>query len=74
MSDKEEGRAADFDSPSVEVEMEERRTAVRNAIDQLPDQYRRVLLLRDIQEIDTATTALLLNITENNVKLGRRPN
>jgi hypothetical protein len=32
---------------------------VRNAIDRLPVNYRRVLLLRDIEELDTDETASL---------------
>jgi RNA polymerase sigma-70 factor (ECF subfamily) len=41
---------------------------VRAYIDQLPESYRLVLLLRDIEELDTAETARHLNCTEGNVK------
>ena len=54
--------------PSAEIEADETRTIVREAIDQLPDAFRRVLLLRDIEEMDTAATAAFLGTTENNVK------
>ena len=41
---------------------------MRDAIDTLPDSYRTVLLLRDIEELDTAETAKLLGCTAGNVK------
>jgi RNA polymerase sigma-70 factor (ECF subfamily) len=53
---------------SDEVESQETRDLVHRAIDQLPDAYRTVLLMRDIEELDTETTARLLETTENNVK------
>jgi RNA polymerase sigma-70 factor (ECF subfamily) len=42
---------------------------VRRAIDELPDTYRTVLLLRDIEEIDTAEVAAMLGVTPNAVKV-----
>jgi RNA polymerase sigma-70 factor (ECF subfamily) len=51
------------------IERKETQAAVRASIDQLPDDYRTVLLLRDIQELDTAEVAGLLGITEGNVKV-----
>ena len=51
------------------IELKETQAAVRACIDQLPDDYRTVLLLRDLQELDTATTAELLGISEGNVKV-----
>ncbi len=53
---------------SAEVESEEMCALVRRAIDRLPDADRTVLLLRDIEEMDTATTANMLEMTEHNVK------
>ena len=41
---------------------------VRKAIDQLPLNYRSVLLLRDIEELDTDETASLLGVAPNAVK------
>lgn len=41
---------------------------IRRQIDLLPDDYRTVLLLRDIEELDTAETARVLEITEAAVK------
>jgi len=42
---------------------------VRTSIDQLPDTYREVLLMRDIEELSTEETAKMLGITANAVKV-----
>lgn len=42
---------------------------VRQAIDQLPDTYREVLLLRDIEELSTEEAAGVLQVTPNAVKI-----
>lgn len=42
---------------------------VRSAIDRLPETYRTVLMLRDIEELDTRETAAMLGIEENAVKV-----
>lgn len=47
----------------------EARARVRAAIDQLPDSYRTVILLRDIDELDTEEAAQLLGLTPNAVKI-----
>jgi len=47
----------------------ETRGIVRAAIDRLPDSYRTVLLLRDIEELSTEETARSLNVTANAVKI-----
>lgn len=47
---------------------EEIRRAVRDAIDDLPEPYRLVLLLRDIEELDTDATAEALELTIPAVK------
>ena len=46
----------------------ETRTQVRACIDQLPGSYRSVLLLRDIEELDTDQTAQRLGINPGAVK------
>jgi RNA polymerase sigma-70 factor (ECF subfamily) len=46
----------------------ENRELVRRIIDQLPDDYRDVLLLRDIEELDTQETADTLGISNGAVK------
>ena len=51
------------------LEREETRALVRNCIAQLPDTYRIVLHLRDIEEMDTEETAAILGITRNAVKI-----
>lgn len=58
-------------SPSALQMMEtrERREFVRNCIDRLPEAPRLVLLLRDIQELDTAETAAALGVSEGVVKV-----
>lgn len=64
-----EHRSAQWRSPLSELEREEDQRFVREAIDRLPDNYRNVLLLRDIEELSTADTAELLGLTENAVKV-----
>ena len=51
------------------IQRKETQGLVRACIDRLPDDYRTVLLLRDIQELDTAEVAQHLGITEGNVKV-----
>ncbi len=51
------------------LEREELRDQVRAAIDMLPDTYRAVLLLRDIEEMSTEEVAEMLGITANAVKI-----
>jgi RNA polymerase sigma-70 factor (ECF subfamily) len=42
---------------------------VRRCIDQLPEAYRSVLLLREIEEFDTVEVAATLGITQNAAKV-----
>lgn len=51
------------------IEREETRAMVRECIDRLPDAYRIVLHLRDIEEKSTEETATILGITGNAVKI-----
>src|SRR5262249_29595715 len=51
------------------LERQQARAAVRSAIDRLPLNYRTVLLLRDIEELDTDETASALGMTVNAVKI-----
>jgi RNA polymerase sigma-70 factor (ECF subfamily) len=51
------------------LERKETAAIVRQAIEMLPDQYREVLVLRDIEEKDTAEAAELLGTTSNVVKV-----
>ncbi len=52
------------------LEQGETREFVRSAINKLPDNYRNLLLLRDIEEYNTRETAELLEITPGAVKTG----
>jgi len=47
----------------------ETRQTVRECIDRLPETYRTVLMMRDIEELDTEETARVLGITENAAKI-----
>ena len=47
----------------------ELRDLVRESIDKLPESYRTVLLLRDIEELSTEETAKMLGINTNTVKV-----
>jgi len=51
------------------IEREETRKIVRGCVDQLPDHYRAVLLLRDIEERSTQEVAELLDLTPTAVKV-----
>jgi len=51
------------------LEREELQGVVRNAIDMLPDTYREVLLLRDLEELSTEEAAEALHVTPNAVKI-----
>lgn len=51
------------------LERKEIRATVTRCIDQLPDSYRTVLILRDIEELDTEETATALGVNTNVVKI-----
>lgn len=51
------------------VESRETREFVRACIDRLPEMYRVVLLLRDIEEMDTSEAAGVLGVSEGVVKV-----
>ena len=50
------------------LEREETRTLVRACIDRLPEAHRTILILRDVEELDTDETAALLGLTSSAVK------
>jgi RNA polymerase sigma-70 factor (ECF subfamily) len=56
------------DDAQARLSRAELRAQVRARIDRLPDPYREVLLLRDIEEFDTDQTARHLGITPGAVK------
>ena len=55
--------------PSEALERQELGAMLRGAIDGLPEIYRNVVLLRDIEEMDVRETAAALGITEGAVKV-----
>ena len=60
----------DWDDAAAETLLERRelRHAVRRCIDRLPESYRSLLMLRDIDELDTDETAALLGLSVSAVK------
>src|SRR5579859_5297324 len=56
------------DLPSDIVEQKEVRIAIWKALGELPDIYREVFVLRDIEHLDVAETAQVLGIGESAVK------
>lgn len=54
--------------PADRLERREARKLVRDAIERLPESYRTVLVLRDIEELDTAEVAERLGVTGAVVK------
>jgi RNA polymerase sigma-70 factor, ECF subfamily len=55
--------------PLEALERKELREALRNAVAELPDIYRQIFTLRDIEELNVAETAEALAINENMVKV-----
>jgi RNA polymerase sigma-70 factor (ECF subfamily) len=56
------------DDPLAQVSQNEMQSKVRECIDLLPESYRTVLVLRDIEQRDTDETAGILGCTRANVK------
>jgi RNA polymerase sigma-70 factor (ECF subfamily) len=55
--------------PSEAVEREEIRKLIQQAVEMLPDIYREVFLLRDVEELTIVETAEMLNISIPSVKV-----
>ena len=55
--------------PNQALEQKELAAVLRQALDGLPEIYRNVVLLRDIEEMDVRETAAALGITEGAVKV-----
>jgi len=55
-------------SPDERMVRDETRTLVRECIDRLPDDYRTVILLRDVEEFSTDETASILGTAPGTVK------
>jgi len=54
--------------PSEALEQKQLRKALTKALESLPEKYRTVLILRDIQHLSISETAQVLGISETNVK------
>src|SRR5207247_2111047 len=54
--------------PSEALEQKELRVALTKALKSLPEKYRSVLVLRDVQQLSIAETSQALGISEANVK------
>ena len=54
--------------PSHVLETKQLREALREALIELPEKYREVFMLRDVQQLSIEETARALGITEANVK------
>jgi RNA polymerase sigma-70 factor (ECF subfamily) len=55
--------------PEQRASLTELGQLLEEAVLDLPDQYRAVIMLRDIDELSTAETAAVLDLTEQNVKV-----
>ncbi|HVP31360.1 MAG TPA: sigma-70 family RNA polymerase sigma factor [Myxococcota bacterium] len=69
----EDGHAAEPSTPWREgsdetLSRRETRDLVRRSIDRLPESYRTILILRDVEELDTEETASLLGVSVNAAK------
>jgi RNA polymerase sigma-70 factor (ECF subfamily) len=63
-------RFSQSDLPADELlEQAEARAAVRACIARLPDRYRSILVMRDIEDISTTDVAAMLGVTPNAVKI-----
>ena len=55
--------------PEQQASNSEVRTLLEEAVEKLPDAYRTIFMLRDIEEMSTTDAAEVLEITEDNVKV-----
>ena len=55
--------------PSAASEREEIRNLIQRAVEQLPDTYQQVFLLRDVEELTTSETAETLNFSIPSAKV-----
>jgi RNA polymerase sigma-70 factor, ECF subfamily len=56
-------------NPEQQASSSEIRRLLEEAVEKLPDAYRTIFMLRDVEELDTTDTANILEITEENVKV-----
>jgi RNA polymerase sigma-70 factor (ECF subfamily) len=55
--------------PEQQASNSEIRTLLEQAIEKLPDAYRTIFMLRDVEDLSTTDAAEVLEITEDNVKV-----
>lgn len=60
---------ASFETPEKLLQQTQTKTRVAELIDKLPDSYRVVVVLRDIEELTTGEVAEALDLSEANVKV-----
>ncbi|MEH6477021.1 MAG: sigma-70 family RNA polymerase sigma factor [Sneathiella sp.] len=58
-----------FITPETLLQKSQTKTQISEQIDRLPEKYRTVLVLRDIEEFSTAEVAVSMGMTEANVKV-----
>ncbi len=63
------GAAQTSVSPESEAASGELSRLLEQAVESLPENYRAVVMMRDVEEMSTAETAECLSITEDNVKI-----
>ena len=56
-------------NPEQQLSVSELRRALEDAILSIPEQYRLVLMMRDVEQLNTEETAAALALTEENVKV-----
>jgi RNA polymerase sigma-70 factor (ECF subfamily) len=61
--------AASAPDPERQAANSEIRNLIEKAVEELPDKYRIIFMLRDIEELSTTDTAAALEISEENVKV-----
>jgi len=55
--------------PEQQASNSETRRLLEEAVEKLPDAYRTIFMLRDVEEMSTSDTAHVLDISEENVKV-----
>jgi RNA polymerase sigma-70 factor (ECF subfamily) len=63
------GAAQTKSNPESETASSEMSRLLEQAVESLPENYRSVVMMRDVEEISTSETAECLSITEDNVKI-----
>ena len=64
-----DGFASTAMNPEEQASNAQIRTLLEEAVEKLPEVYRTVFMLRDIEEMSTVDTANALDLTEENVKV-----